>query len=51
MGEKEFTLQEFKDYVLVNGLGSLLGDSPTKLALDIVSKYEVKDAEESTSEM
>jgi hypothetical protein len=47
----EYTSEEFKDYVLVNGVGSLLGDSPTKLALDIVSKYEVKDAEESVSEM
>jgi len=47
----EYTQEEFKDYVLVNGVGSLLGDSPTKLALDIVSKYNTEQSPESLSEM
>lgn len=47
----EYTHQEFKEYVLANGMGSLLPDSPSKLAMDIVSKFDIENAEESLDEL
>lgn len=49
--EVEYTPAEFKDLVLREGLGSLLGDSPSELATAIINKYEVQRGEESLAEL
>jgi len=49
--EQEYTLAEFKSYIMENGMGSLLGDSPSQLAQNIVTKFDFKNQDESISEM
>lgn len=49
--DKEYTRSEFKAFVLENGIGSLLGDSPSNLASNIVTKLDFARQEESISEM
>lgn len=49
--EQEYTLAEFKSYIMENGMGSLLGDSPSQLAQNIVTKFDYKNQDESISEM
>lgn len=49
--EKEYTVDEFKQFVLENGIGSLLGDSPSQLATNIVGKLDYSNQDESVSEL
>jgi hypothetical protein len=49
--DKEFTVEEFKSFVLENGLGALSNEAPTKLAKILTEKYNLLSKDESISEL
>jgi len=49
---KELTVEEFRDFVLENGLGALLdGEAPSSLASSLISRYDHTKRNESISEL
>lgn len=49
-GDKELSLDEFKEFVLQNGLRAL-GKPSSQLALGLIARYDYRTAPESLSEM